>query len=310
MNKIKYLLLVLLLASCASNDKEEKPTEPKQLFDSGIELIKKNKLQNATTQFELLEREHPASELAAEAKIRKAYAFYLDGNFVQSVYTVDEFVKHHPSHPKVAYMYYLKAICYFDQIVDVGRDQNLTYQAIDAFNDLIRRFPTSVYSNDAKLKLEYAVNSLAGKEMDIGRFYLTQRNLIAALNRFKNVINRFETSIFITEALYRVAEIHYALGDIDQAKKYASILGYNYPNDDWYKKAYALINDDDYIEATPWYKKQLITDGKAKRNRDGHLILAEILTILIAYHQSGMSCFKYFYLSRFSFHQGLTSWEV
>lgn len=257
MNKLIYLLLALTLVSCSSSDKEEKPTEPRELFDSGIDAIKKNKLKNATTQFEALEREHPASDLAAEAKIRKAYAYYLDGNYIQAIYAIDEFVKQHPNHMKVSYVYYLKAICYFDQIVDVGRDQNLTYQAIDALNDVIRRFPNSNYSNDAKLKLEYAVNSLAGKEMDIGRFYLTQRNLIAALNRFKNVINRFETSIFITEALYRVAEIHYALGDIDQAKKYASILGYNYPHDDWYKKAYALINDDDYIEVTPWYKKHL-----------------------------------------------------
>lgn len=248
-----------MLVSCSSTDDKEKPTDPRQLFDSGVEAIKKNKLKDAAQQFESLEREHPASDLAAEAKIRKAYAYYLDGGYIPAIYAVDDFIKQHPNHPKVSYMYYLKAICYFDQIVDVGRDQNLTYQAIDAFNDVIRRFPTSTYANDSKLKLEYSVNSLAGKEMDIGRFYLTQRNLIAALNRFKNVIAKYETSIFITEALYRVAEIHYALGDVEQAKKYAAILGYNYPNDDWYKKAYALINDENYIEATPWYKKHLKT---------------------------------------------------
>lgn len=262
-SKLKSILCVLALAaltSCASLFEDESlhvESNPELLYQEGVSNLSKRSYQAAIEKFEMIEREHPASDFAAEAQINRAYTQYLDGNYVITALTADEFVKQFPSHPSVPYMYYLKALCYYDRIVDVGRDQDLTYKAIDALNEVIARFPNTTYAKDAKVKMEYSLNNLAGKEMEIGRFYLKGNKLIAAVGRFKTVIDKYERSIFTPEALYRLAEIYYALGDLEQAEKYAAVLGHNYPSDDWYKRAYALMNDEDYNEEYSWFKKQL-----------------------------------------------------
>ncbi len=258
-SKIAALVcLPLILASCSS--KEEKvveSTDPNTLFQEGITALSKDKYNDAITKFETLEREHPASDLASEAQIRRAYSQYLDGNYVSSTLTIEEFLKQYPSHQSAAYMYYLRALCYYDQIVDTGRDQELTIKAIEALRDLTTRYPDSKYAKDAQFKIDYSYNNLAGKEMDIGRFYLSKKQMIAALNRFKVVIDQYQTTIFVPEALYRVTEIYFALGDKQQAQKYAAVLGHNYPNNEWYQKAYGLIEDNTFEGETPWYKKPI-----------------------------------------------------
>lgn len=254
--RLSILIYTLfLLAGCSTTDDENsKSLDPHVLFDQGLNELVQYNYKEAVEKFELIEREHPASNLVPEAQIRRAYAYYLDAKYDMAIMVIDDFVKQYPAHGSISYMYYLRALCYFDQIVDVGRDQQLTSKSIVALNEVITRFPNTKYARDAKLKVEYAINNLAGKEMDIGRFYLKTNELIAALNRFKTVIDEYQTSIFVTEALYRVAEIYYTLGDIEQAKRYAAVLGYNYPNSEWYEKAYGLIIEQKYGKELPWYE--------------------------------------------------------
>lgn len=250
------LLSITILCGCSSNDEnKEVLTDPKVLFNDATSLLQNDKYSDAATKYEQLEREHPASDLAAQAQVNRAYAKYLEAKYIDSILISESFVKQYPAHPAAPYMYYLKGLCLYEQIVDVGRDQDLTYRTIDAFEDLINRFPDSKYTKDAKLKIDYAYNSLAGKEMEIGRFYLSRNNPIAAIGRFKEVVTKYQTTIFVPEALYRLTEVYYTLGDVDQAITYASVLGHNYKESEWYQKAYDLVKNNVSDTEVPWYEK-------------------------------------------------------
>lgn len=254
------VVLLFVVSACASlNDPEvEKITsKPEVLFSEGSEYLNKNDYKSAIEKFEAIENEHPASDYTAEAKVRKAYAYYLEGNYVLTQLIVDDFIRQYPAHKSTPYMYYLKGLSYYNQIVDIGRDQELTHKALEAFEEVIRRYPNSEYAKDSRLKIDYALNTLAGKEMDIGRFYVRTNKLIAALGRFKSVVDNYETSIFAPEALYRLTEIYYALGDIEQAKTYAAVLGHNYPDNEWYEKAYAIFADNHFGMEVNWFNKYL-----------------------------------------------------
>ncbi len=252
-------MLFITLSACSSKEKEEQLTDPDVLYREATGALNKDDYPTAASKFEQLEREHPASELAGRAQVNRAYAKYLDGKYDEAVMIVDEFIKQYPAHQITPYMYYLKGLCYYDQILDVGRDQELSNKTILTFGDLIARFPNSKYARDAQLKIDYAYNMLAGKEMEIGRFYLNKGEVVAAVNRFKTVIDKYERTIFVAESLYRMAEIYYTLGDIDQAKAYAAVLGHNYPDSLWYEKAYNLFlvehGDGAHGGSEPWYKK-------------------------------------------------------
>lgn len=268
MNKYKLTFLraaivttcLFLVSSCSMFNDEEKQkivTKPDVLFSEGSEYLNKRDYKTAAEKFETLENEHPTSEYTAAAKVRRAYSYFLDGNYVLTRLIAEDFVRQYPADNDTPYMYYLKALSYYNEIVDVGRDQDLTHKAIAAFEEVVRRFPKSDYAKDAKLKIDYALNTLAGKEMDIGRFYVRTNKLIAALGRFQTVVDNYQTTIFTPEALYRLTEIYYALGDVEQAKKYASVLGYNYPDDEWYKKAYDIVVEKEFDSSVSWYKKYL-----------------------------------------------------
>jgi outer membrane protein assembly factor BamD len=252
----KYIIVAafgLALVGCSSSNKEEKLEDPDVLYKEATAALSKDEYAKAVEKFEQLEREHPASQLSGQAQVNRAYALYLDEKYDDAVMVIDEFIKQYPAHLVTPYMYYLKGLCYYDRILDVGRDQELTNKAIRTFGDLINRFPNSKYARDAQLKIDYAYNMLAGKEMEIGRFYLNRGDLIAALGRFKEVVDKYQKTIFVTEALYRMTEIYYTLGDIKQARAYAAVLGYNYPDNPWYSRAYAIFVEDNVEE--PWYKK-------------------------------------------------------
>lgn len=244
-NNIRILAAatLLILTACATNTKEEQKKElpPETLYSRGMQSLQDANYKEAIADFEEIERQHPASDYAAEAVVRKAHALYLRGSYDQAVDTIDAFLVQYPAHHSVAYMYYLKAICLYEQIADVGRDQSITQEAMEALAAVIERFPESNYARDAKMKLDLAFNQLAGKEMEVGRFYLNEQRPTAAINRFQTIVEHYNTSIFIPEALYRLTEIYYSLGVIDQAKKYAAVLGHNHPNTIWYTKAYDLV---------------------------------------------------------------------
>jgi outer membrane protein assembly factor BamD len=169
-----------------------------------------------------------------------AYAQYEAGNYGEAIIAADRFIQLHPGHRDIAYAYYLKAISYYVQIVDIGRDQKTTELALKALDDVIRRFPDSKYARDAKLKLDFTRDHLAGKEMEIGRYYLKRGQYLAAMNRFKRVIDNYQTTTHVPEALERLVECDLALGLNDEAQANAAVLGHNYPGSEWYVDAYSL----------------------------------------------------------------------
>lgn len=238
---ISIVAAILLITSCSSTKEDEKVPQANVLYNEAMTALMEEDYKLANEKFETIEREYPATVYATEAEIRRAYTLYLDEKYAEAIAVIDDFTSQYPAYKSVPYMYYLKGMCYYEQIVDVGRDQTLSQEAREAFTEVIERFPDTPYARDAKLKRDYAANSLAGKEMNVGLFYLKKNNYIAASNRFKEVVDNYQNSLFIEEALYRLVEVYYKLGDINQAQRYASVLGYNYPESTWYKDAYNLL---------------------------------------------------------------------
>ena len=219
---------------------KERPVDV--LYNVAGSLLDYGAWQDAVVYFREVERLHPSSEWARRAILMEAYASYRMGNYPAAVGDADRYIGLYPGTAPAPYAYYLKAICYYDQIVDVGRDQGQTEQAQRALQEVVRRFPGSDYAADAQLKLDRVDDHLAGKEMTVGRFYLRNGDTIAALGRFKSVVDRYQTTSHAPEALYRLVESYLTLGVLDEANRNAAILGFNFPGSDWYADAYGLMN--------------------------------------------------------------------
>lgn len=236
-------LAVMVLASCA-RDREgidrfayvEEPVEI--LYANGAQALERRRYEDAIAYFAEVERQHPYSAWARRAMLMTAYAEYLTNDFEASLESIDRFLAIHPGNKDAAYAYYLRAMNYYERIRDVGRDQGITRDASDALTDVIRRYPQSEYARDAQLKLELTRDHLAGKEMDVGRYYLRRNQHIAAIGRFNNVLEEYQTTGHTEEALHRIVEAYLELGLIDEARRHAAILGYNYPNSPWYEDTY------------------------------------------------------------------------
>jgi outer membrane protein assembly factor BamD len=239
------LLGVLLsLGACASggSDQEEYVEEPVgELYNRAMDLMQQGDDRQAARAFEEVERQHPYSEWATRAQLMSAYAFYEANAYDEAVAAAQRFIDLHPGNKDVAYAYYLIGISHYEQISDVGRDQKMTELSLDAFDELIRRFPESEYARDAEIKADLARDHLAGKEMEIGRYYLRRGHYVAAINRFNNVIDRYQTTTHVAEALHRLTESYLALGVQQEARRTASVLGYNFPGSEWYQDSYALF---------------------------------------------------------------------
>jgi outer membrane protein assembly factor BamD len=236
-------LLLLALAACGGNNKNEayieKPVD--DLYNTAMDQMVNEDYSKAAGTFGQVESQHPYSVWATKAQLMAIYADYANGKFDDAILASDRFIQLHPGNKDIAYAYYVKAICYYIQITDVGRDQKVTEQAVKALEDVVRRFPDSKYAQDAKLKLDFTHDHLAGKEMDIGRYYLKQGEYLAAMNRFKRVIDNYQTTTHVPEALERLVECDLALGLTKEAQENAAVLGYNYPGSHWYEDAYALV---------------------------------------------------------------------
>jgi len=231
-----------VLAACGGSKKDvyvEKPVD--DLYNKAMDEMVEERFATAAKTFDEVESQHPYSVWATKGQIMAAYAEYEAGNYGEAVIAADRFIQLHPGHRDVAYAYYLKAISYYVQITDVGRDQKITEQALKALDDVVRRFPDSKYARDAKLKLDFTRDHLAGKEMEIGRYYLRRGQYLAAMNRFKRVVDNYQTTTHVPEALERLVECDLALGLNDEAKANAAVLGYNYPGSEWYEDSYALV---------------------------------------------------------------------
>ena len=236
-------LVLLCLTACGGSQKQEayieKPVD--DLYNSAMDQLVSEDYQKAATTFGQVESQHPYSVWATKSQLMAIYASYANGKYDDAILAADRFIQLHPGNKDIAYAYYVKAICYYIQITDVGRDQKITEQAVKALDDVVRRFPDSKYARDAKLKLDFTHDHLAGKEMEIGRYYLKQGEYLAAMNRFKRVIDNYQTTTHVPEALERLVECDLALGLTKEAQANAAVLGYNYPGSRWYEDAYALV---------------------------------------------------------------------
>ena len=231
--------LSILLSACAGDQKE--PANAEELYNKAYTQLEDTSYNKAAKSFEQVELEYPYSKWAVKAKIMSAYAYYKDGAYDDAVISLDRFIKFHPGNKDIAYAYYLKALCYYNQIGGVEKDQNITAKALDALNNVIMRFPDTDYAKDARAKIDLAVDHLAGKEMEIGRYYLKQQNYLSALNRFSEVVTKYQTTSHIEEALYRQAEIYKIMGLNDEAAKATQVLVYNYPDSSWSAEAKKLV---------------------------------------------------------------------
>ncbi|MBD24331.1 MAG: outer membrane protein assembly factor BamD [Candidatus Marinimicrobia bacterium] len=238
-------MITLVLSACSSTDENEYIEQSVyEIYSQAIIFLDAGRYVDASLFFDEVERQHPYSVWATKAKLMSAYGHYHAGQFDDALTRLDRFISVHPGNRDVAYAYYLKALCYYEQIADVRRDQEMTQKAMEGLQDVITRFPTSPYGRDARLKLDLTLDHLAGKEMEVGRFYINQRHFLAAINRFKNVAENYNTTSHVPEALYRLSEAFTALGLPEEARKSAAVLGYNFPGTNWYSDAYALLGGE------------------------------------------------------------------
>jgi outer membrane protein assembly factor BamD len=216
-----------------------------QLYNRGGDYLDRRRWDDALRMFEEVERQHPYSSWARRAMLMEAYAHYQARQYDDAIADAERFIALHPGNESAPYAYYLVAICHFERILDVGRDQATTERALQALNDVVRRYPESAYARDARLKLDMVYDQLAGKEMEVGRFYLTRDQHLAAINRFRNVIENenYQRTSHVPEALHRLVEAYLSVGMIEEAQRMAAILGHNFPGNRWYDRSYALMTD-------------------------------------------------------------------
>jgi outer membrane protein assembly factor BamD len=240
-----------LLAGCSwlglddssSDDKDadyvERPVE--QIYNDAWRQIGNHNWEKAAKQFDEVERQHPYSVWARRAMLMSAFCYYEANKYTDAISTADQYIELHPGSHEVAYAFYLKAMSLYEQIADTGRDQSNTEAALTALQDVVQRFPDTEYARDAGLKVDLTLDHLAGKEMEVGRYYLLRHDYIGAINRFRTVVERYQRTPQIAEALERLTEAYYALGIYDEAKTAAAVLGANYPGSPWYQDSYDLL---------------------------------------------------------------------
>jgi outer membrane protein assembly factor BamD len=253
MKKTKFLLFIVLslfIFSCSKKEQINQSTikeknlqsqvletfiEGKEALDGGDVLFAAKKFTDVQIMF-------PQSIWAPHSNLMAAYAYYSQDYYFDATQELEIFLRKYPKHSNVDYAYYLMAICYYEQIVDEKKDLNSVIKSKEYFEIVIDQFPNTDYALDSKFKLEFVMDILASKEMYLGRYYLKKKKWIAAINRFKTVLEEYDTTIYIEEALHRLVEVHYLIGLKEEAKKYASVLGYNYESSQWYENTYALFD--------------------------------------------------------------------
>ncbi len=235
--------LLPLLAACSGTGNGDEYIErtAEELFAEGEQQLNDGNYEDAAKAFEEVERQHPYSQLAVRGQVLAGYAYYEGQLYEEAISALRTFIELHPGNPDVPYAHYLIGMSYYERISDVGRDQEMTQEALEAFGELVRRYPDSEYSRDAELKMDLAFDHLAGKEMEIGRYYQKRGEYVAAINRFRNVVEAYDTTTHVPEALHRLTECYLALGVYQEAQEAAAVLGYNYPDSKWYERSYALL---------------------------------------------------------------------
>jgi len=243
------LIIFILFLSCSNKEEQITILEKKSLDDQMIEVynqameeFEKGDVINAGKKFSEAELLYPQSIWAPRAVLMSAYGFFSQGYYKNAINDLERFIIKYKFHPQLDYAYYLLALCHYDQIIDERKDFNEILLAKKYFELIIKNYPSTDYASDSKYKLELIIEIIASKEMYLARYYVDREKWIPAINRFKKVVSDYDTTIYIEEALYRLVEIHYKLGLINEAENYAKLLGYNYQSSKWYEESYKILN--------------------------------------------------------------------
>ena len=239
------------VAGCDSMKELFKDTDEVKYVDRNVEKIYNDAMdylesgwyETAAKEFDEVERQHPYSKWATKAQLMSGYAYYLNEQFDEAIIALDRFIELHPGNRDAPYAYYLKALSYYEQISDVGRDQKMTRLALSSLREVSKRHPNTDYARDARLNYDLTRDHLAGKDMAIGRYYQRRGDHLAAINRYRTVIEKYQTTTHVPEALHRLTECYLTLGITDEAQMSAAVLGYNFPGSAWYKDSYAMLED-------------------------------------------------------------------
>ncbi|MDA9754755.1 outer membrane protein assembly factor BamD [Candidatus Pelagibacter sp.] len=250
MNKFFLLIFIILFSFSCSKEKIKKSTITQESLDlqvieayqEGIQSLNEGDVLFAAKKFNEAEMMFPQSPWAPRAALMAAYSYYSQDYYLDGIQELKRFIRIYPKHKNIDYAYYLLGVSYYEQIVDEKKDLESIINAKSTFNILINNYPNTEYSLDAEFKLDLINDILASKEMYIGRYYVQKKKWIPAINRFKTVLDEYETTIYAEEALHRLVEVYYIIGLTDEAKKYATLLGYNYQSSKWYEKSYIVFN--------------------------------------------------------------------
>ncbi|WP_282759673.1 outer membrane protein assembly factor BamD [Komagataeibacter saccharivorans] len=248
-----FLPAAFMLAACGNNASSINERAPRvgsaeTLYNNGVDALRSDRFLLSVNQFDTLQRNYPYSPYTANAQLMEGYANYLLNKYPEAVQQLDRFLELHPTSADAAYAFYLRALCYYEQVADVQRDQQGTVEAMDALEEVITRFPQSPYARDAQLKIDLCRDHLAGKEMLVGRYYQQQNDYLAAAGRYQRVVQDFQTTNHVPEALERLVEVYLDMGLLEQARKTGSVLAYNYPSSKWYHDAYDHLRAHNLIK--------------------------------------------------------------
>ena len=248
LSKLAFIFLfICLIISCSQNNQNVKNINsetPENLYALAMQDLEKENYEKAKVLFDEIEFNFPLSNEAIQSQIMTAFIEYAQMNYDEAIFKLNRIINRYPSHKNIDYAYYMKAICNFEQIENEYLDGSYNTEALESFNQVINRFPESKYARDSEQKIILIKENIAAKHMDIALFYLKQKKYLAAMRRYKKVIDDHSESKFTPEALHRLVEIYYALGMIEDAKKTASVIGYNYPDSKWYRYSYELVGSD------------------------------------------------------------------
>ena len=270
----KYLFIIIIsffFTNCSlkNNDNLIKPKKViplELLYNLAYKNFEEGNYNDAIKLFEEVEKNYGYTAWAPKAILLKSYIYYDTSKYIEALENLKKYKKLYPANKEIMYVEYMIAICLFEQININKRDQTNTELSLIQFKKVIKKFPNSIYSDDLKLKLDLIYDQLAGKEMLVARYYQKREKWLAALKRLTNILENYQTTIYIEEALHRMVEIHYKIGNIESAKKYASILGYNFNDSDWFKKSYTIVVDKDFVVKQVKTKKTLREKLKALIN--------------------------------------------
>ena len=267
-------IVFILLTSCTRDQSSVELIQEKEIdlqmidaYQEGMKALEENDGLTAAKKFSEAELLFPQSLWAPRAALLSAYSYYLDDYYSDAIYELERFLKTYPKHPRTDYAYYLLGITYYDQIIDETKDLESVLKAKEYFEFLNKKYPKTDYAIDSKFKLELIHEILASKEMYLARYYFDKEKWIPAINRFKLVVESYDDTIFIEEALHRLVEIHYIIGLEEEAKKYANLLGYNYQSGTWYEKTYKVFNKNYQPKAS-----------KIKKNKNKQTLIERIKT--------------------------------